>query len=359
MKTYLDCLPLDVWHCIAKHLDQRDLCRLSRVNNYYYWLSRQVLPSLIDKEVCVTPNYYLTYYLTLSKWDWQYSVYFSSSDKRFNLADFSSVYEIILKGWGENTDLQQISQVRKLALHFCSVFFDFRKLEQLKYLTLAHQDFRNFQGFDNLRQVYLCECKNLIDVSVLAHIYDVEIHSCDDLRDVSPLRYVHRLFLSDCTKVNDVSALGNVHLLKLCRLGNITDVSMLKTVHKLKLTSLPVVNVNMLGTVKYLKLVDLRSLSDVSGLGTVQILEIIDCPLIEHVFALKTVHCLDLTGLDNVVDVSMLGAVHTLELYDMPNIRNVKNLTTVKKLTIVRCRFIRKRNIKKLKKSVPDFYYSK
>ena len=357
MEPCLDILPLDVWHCIAKHFDQFEICRLSRVNKYYYWLSQQLLPSLIAKHVLLRPNYYKINYATLSKWDWQYSVYFSDEDEKFGLAAFSSVYEIVLHRWKKNTDLQQISQVRSLVLNNCPLIKDVRHLQNLTSLKLEHYDSKNFQGFGNLRQVYLYECADLTDVNVLAHINDVELHCCYHLRDVSPLRHVHRLVISDCYNVDDVSALGNVHTLKLCRLGNITDVSMLRTVTSLKLTSLPVVNVNMLGTVKDLFLNCLRLVSDVSGLGTVQHLKIYNCHLVNNVSALKTVQYLDLSGLDNVVDVSMLGTVHTLELYYMPNIRKVKTLNTVKKLTIVRCRFIGKRTIKSLKKSVPDFYF--
>jgi hypothetical protein len=55
-------------------------------------------------------------------------------------------------------------------------------------------------------------CENLVNVSSLSSVYDLNLSHCKRIVDMSALGGVHDLDLSSCCEITDVSSLCNAHI---------------------------------------------------------------------------------------------------------------------------------------------------
>jgi hypothetical protein len=181
-----------------------------------------------------------------------------------------------------------------IALYIVSKkFLDFRKLNKnvqfylhkkngaMKYYE--NRDFRNYISslmHDTSKQLHidLSHCYQIVDVSMLGNVYELNLTYCTEVVDVSLLGNIYKLNLSYCRRVSDVSALGTVCDLNLTYCNSVDDVSMLGGVKILDLSYITGINdVSSLRNVHTLKLLCCWNINDVSMLGNVDTLYLTSC----------------------------------------------------------------------------------
>jgi hypothetical protein len=141
---------------------------------------------------------------------------------------------------------------------------------------------------------------DVIDVSTLSNIHELDLTGCDRIVDISALGNVHKLTLIFCSQIVEVSTLGSVHELSLFHCKGVTDASALGRVYKFNLGGTCITHADGLGDVYDLDLSECDYLSDVNGLGSNHILDLSSCHCFHDVDALGRVHELNLSRNDTM-----------------------------------------------------------
>lgn len=187
------------------------------------------------------------------------------------------VHTLILGCCYKVKDISMLTQSDSLHFH--------RKAEDVDIATIFPNGFKNDYKVTKLN----ISCSKISDLTILSHLYAVDISGCENINDVSCLKHVHTLNLSE-TEVSDVSCLGPpfikydkyVHTLNLNYCYNLIDVSGLGNIHTLSLT-------------------ECENIKDISGLGFKE-------------GVTKGVHTLDINSCIGIEDISSVCNVYNLTL---------------------------------------------
>ena len=166
----------------------------------------------------------------------------------------------------------------------------------------------------------------VIDENILGpHLEKLSLIYCMQLIDISNLGYVRELELSMCPKVRDVGALGKVYKLSIGGSGipvSYEGIEALSNVHELVIYNCTITDVSPLANVHNLALYNCPNLTDISSLSSVQKLTLDNCQAIIDVDALHTVPDLTLNCCNSITDVSRLSCVPKLNIITCIGITN-------------------------------------
>eukprot|EP00039_Didymoeca_costata_P030080 m.27817 g.27817 ORF g.27817 m.27817 type:complete len:629 (+) comp7939_c0_seq4:168-2054(+) len=253
-------LPTNVWECIAKSLNVRDIVALSSVCRKAYKMAHglQSLTSrdLIQLEHNLVPLERLG--VVLEAWKtlkFAYDCYKHTS---------GTFWSESANGFVEASMLFQCAKLNSVSITECDDVTDVAPIKNIPKITLNR-------------------CNGIQDLSPLGQAQDLTVQRCLRVSDVSVLKDVTSLTLDRCPKVLDINGLGHGNLVKLtlrkCR--NIRDLSGLASSSVLRIVKLEqmhnVEDVSMLTTLDELHLVECPTISDVSMLGGIRRLVVARC----------------------------------------------------------------------------------
>ncbi len=211
-----------------------------------------------------------------------------------------------------------------------------------------------------VKELYLCKCEQLTDVSNLRHLEQVTVKESSQLEDISPLSNIpkitffnvdeasdfsifncnHQSYLEiiNCKKLSNIDSFRMIRKLKLSNCPNITDVSCLYGIHDLTLWALPKVkDISGLGGHHRISL----GVGDVAGYECLYNIPHVSLSAnLTDITMLRNAKTVQLTGFNDLEDVSPLANAIEVSFYlcfrngiksvDISSLRNVQRLKLIK-----------------------------